>query len=121
LSLSIMEDRVNPLVRRRELVFRVEHPDSATPTAASLRERLAALLGSKPEATFIVNLKGLAGLQRSEGICHIYSSPNDGQNLEPEHIRRLNMTPEERKKVLEDLKKARASKKAKARTKGASA
>jgi len=118
LSLSIQDDRMIPLVRRREIVFLVEHPDSPTPTAFSLKERMGALLGSKPEATFIVSLKGLAGLQRSEGVCHIYSSLSDGQNLEPEHIRRRNMKPEERKKVLEDLKKLKASKKAKARTKG---
>lgn len=117
-SLSILDDRTNPLIRRREIVFQVEHPGSATPTASSLKERLADLLGTKPEATFIVSLRGLAGLQRSKGICHIYSSPTDGQTMEPEHTRRLNMAPDERKKVLEEMKKARASKKAKARTKG---
>lgn len=118
MSLSILNDRTNPLIRRREIVFQVEHLGSATPTASSLKERLAGLLGSKPEATFIVSLRGLAGLQRSEGVCHIYSSPADGQALEPEHTRRLNMAPDEGKKLLEEMKKARASKKAKARTKG---
>jgi len=118
LSLSIIDDRTNPLIRRREIVFQVEHPGSATPTTSSLKERLSGLLGSKPEATYIVSLRGLAGLQRSEGVCHIYTSPADGQTLEPDHTRRLNMAPDERKKVLEEMKKARASKKAKARTKG---
>jgi len=118
LSLSILDDRTNPLIRRREIVFQVEHPGSPTPTASSLKDRLAGLLGSKPEATFIVSLKGLAGLQRSEGVCHIYSSSADGKILEPEHTQRLNMGLDERKKVLEEMKKAKASKKAKARTKG---
>lgn len=118
MSLSISDDKQNPLVRRREIVFHVEHPGSPTPTAFSLRERMAALLGSKPEATFIISLEGLAGLQRARGVCHIYSSPDDGRMLEPEHTLRLNMKPDERRKVVEELKKARASKKAKARVKG---
>ncbi|MGQ9514043.1 MAG: 30S ribosomal protein S24e [Thermoproteota archaeon] len=118
MSLNILEDRQNPLIRRREVVFEVEHPGSPTPTVASIRERLSAFLNSKLEATFVVSLRSMRGLQRSKGICHIYPSLADGKVFEPEHVQRLNMTPEERAKALEELKKLRSAKKAGSRARG---
>ncbi len=118
LSLNVLDDRMNPLVRRREIVFEVEHPGSPTPTVTLLREKLSALVNSKLEATYVVSVKSLSGLQRSRGICHVYSSPEDGRAFEPEHVQRLNMKPEERAKALEALKKSRSAKKVGTRTKG---
>lgn len=118
MSLSILDDRHNPLIRRREIVFEVEHPNSPTPTIASIKERLSALLNSKPEATFVVSLRSMRGLQRSKGVCHVYNNPNDGKIFEPEHIQRCNMPPEERAKALEELKKSRSAKKAGSRARG---
>ncbi|MBO3804223.1 MAG: 30S ribosomal protein S24e [Candidatus Brockarchaeota archaeon] len=118
MSLRVLEERTNPLVRRREVAFEVEHPGSPTPAVASIKERLVALLNSKPEATYVVSLGSLRGLQRSRGLCHVYLSPSDGKAFEPEHVQRLNLQPEERAKALENLKKSRSSRKAGGRVKG---
>jgi len=117
MAIALVKHRENPLLRRREVHFEVEHVGRATPSIAEVRERLTGILNAGPDALYILRLETMTGLNRSRGLCHIYEDAEKGNRLEPEHVRRLNMEPARRGQTLEELKKQRAARKAAARAK----
>ena len=49
MKISILEEKPNPFLRRKELRVEISHPSSATPSKEELRRELARLKGVEEE------------------------------------------------------------------------
>ena len=98
LDIQVIEEKTNPMLNRREVVFKVIH-DESTPTRKSVVERLAATLNSKPGLVFVDSLKTEFGKRETFGYAKIYESAERAKQVERPHIMERNTftKPEETK------------------------
>jgi ribosomal protein S24E len=95
-ELRLLEERYNPLLLRREVIFEADHTGAATPSRPEIAKRISALMNSRPESTVVVKLKTSTGLNLTKGVCHIYDSPQRTLQIEPEYVRLRNLPKEQR-------------------------
>jgi small subunit ribosomal protein S24e len=99
LDIHIIEEKNNPLLNRREVVFKVDH-ESATPSRKSIVDRIAATMNSKEGLVVIDNLKTEFGKRETIGYAKIYETEERAKQVERPHITERNtfVAPEEAKK-----------------------
>jgi small subunit ribosomal protein S24e len=99
LDIKIIEEKNNPLLNRREIVFKVDH-ESATPSRKSIVDRIAATMNSKEGLVVIDNLKTEFGKRETIGYAKIYETEERAKQVERPHITERNtfVAPEEAKK-----------------------
>jgi small subunit ribosomal protein S24e len=99
LDIKIIEEKNNPLLNRREVVFKVDH-ESATPSRKSIVDRIAATMNSKEGLVIIDNLKTEFGKRETIGYAKIYETEERAKQVERPHITERNtfVAPEEAKK-----------------------
>jgi small subunit ribosomal protein S24e len=98
LDIQIIEEKNNPLLNRREVVFRVNH-ESATPSRKSIVDRIAATMNSKEGLVIVDNLKTEFGKRETIGYAKIYETVERVNQVERPHIVERNtfVKPEEAK------------------------
>jgi|FaiFalFF_MnMetaG_3_1042247.scaffolds.fasta_scaffold00085_26 ribosomal protein S24E len=110
MEMKILEDRENLLLGRRELL--VEFPGGAGKVSRREAMRMvAAQLGVEPEKVIPVRLEGTAGLPNLIARIYIYQDPRRAARHLPEHVFLRNLEKGERKRVLDEMRKARAARK----------
>ena len=99
LDIKIIEEKNNPLLNRREVVFKVDH-ESATPSRKSIVDRIAATMNSKEGLVIVDNLKTEFGKRETIGYAKIYETEERAKQVERPHIIERNtfVAPEEAKK-----------------------
>lgn len=99
MDIHIIEEKNNPLLNRREIVFKVDH-ESATPTRKSIVDRIAATMNSKEGLVIVDNLKTEFGKRETIGYAKIYETEERAKQVERPHITERNtfVAPEEAKK-----------------------
>jgi small subunit ribosomal protein S24e len=85
LDLQVIQETGNPLLNRREIVFKVIH-DEATPSRKSVVDRLAATLNSKPGLVFVDRLRTEFGKRETIGYAKIYETAERAKEIERPHI-----------------------------------
>jgi small subunit ribosomal protein S24e len=89
LDIQVIEEKNNPNLNRREIVFKVIH-DASTPTRKSVVERLAATLNSKSSLVFVDSLKTEFGKRETIGYAKIYETAERATQVERVHIIKRN-------------------------------
>lgn len=99
MDIHIIEEKNNPLLNRREVVFKVDH-ESATPSRKSIVDRIAATMNSKEGLVIVDNLKTEFGKRETIGYAKIYETEERAKQVERPHITERNtfVAPEEAKK-----------------------
>jgi len=83
---EIVEERYNPLIRRREIVISVFHGGEGTPSRGFLKKAVAALYNVDPSLVYIRSVKTEYGMGVSTARVHIYESAERARLFEPEHV-----------------------------------
>jgi small subunit ribosomal protein S24e len=98
LDIKIIEDKNNPLLNRREVVFKVSY-DAATPSRKSIVDRIAATMNSKEGLVIVDNLRTEFGKRETIGYAKIYENAERARQVERVHITERNTfaKPEEAK------------------------
>ena len=98
MDIQVIEEKNNPNLNRREIVFKVIH-DESTPSRKSVVERLAATLNSKSSLVFVDSLKTEFGKRETIGYAKIYETAERAKQVERVHIIERNTftKPEEAK------------------------
>jgi len=104
-SLEVVQERENKLVGRKELVVSIKHVGLGTPSRYEIRERISKMFNVSLELVYVRNLRTEYGKGESFAEVHIYEDQKRALEFEPEYIRIRNLSPEERKKVLESMKR----------------
>lgn len=79
-------DIYNPVLKRREVTFYVEHMAAATPKLYDLRKQVAAKYSTDEALVFIRSLRTPTGTSKVVGEVEVYDSVEDVRILVPQHI-----------------------------------
>ncbi len=110
---KIVEDRKNPLLRRRELLVEIWHIGLPTPTRLEVRQKVAEMLGVNVDSVFVRHIYTEFGWGKSKVEVHVYDDPEFGKKIEPLYIQLRNMPKEEAEKLREEIRQKKAQKKKK--------
>ncbi|MCS7132073.1 MAG: 30S ribosomal protein S24e [Hadesarchaea archaeon] len=94
MKVEITQKIENPLLRRTEIKFRVDHTGGPTPSRRDVRAQLAAQLGLSEDLVIIEKMASLFGRQQASGIARAYGSRELLEKLEPRYLLKRNF-PEE--------------------------
>jgi ribosomal protein S24E len=95
MKLKIVSKDQNPLIKRREVTFSVEHTETGgTPTRIEVRKQLAKVLKTNIDLVYIKQLETKTGTRISFGEANAYDSVEQAKRMEPKHIIARNMLPE---------------------------
>ena len=83
---EVVEDRYNPLIRRRELKLRIIHVLKSTPMRIQVRLSVAKAYGVDVSRVYVRNIRTEYGIGRSIAEVHIYDEVERALAFEPKHI-----------------------------------
>ncbi|RLE57745.1 MAG: 30S ribosomal protein S24e [Thermoprotei archaeon] len=111
IKLEVIRERDNPLIGRKEITGYLHHHAKGTPQRYEVRRRIAEIFKVPLEVVYVRSIQTEFGWGRSKIEIHIYRDPKRAEEIEPLHIRLKNLPPEERKAKLQELRKAKESRK----------
>ena len=95
MKVNIISKKQNPLLKRKEVTFSVDHAQNGgTPSRVGIRKQLASLLQTKPEMVYVKNLETKTGQMIAIGKANVYDSIEQGKLMEPKHVIARNALPE---------------------------
>lgn len=98
MEVKILSENVNPLLKRREVVFQVDHDQTgSTPPRLEVKNAIARLLKIDANLVFIKKLETKTGTRKAVGLANVYDSIEHAKLIEPEYIVKRNMPPEKPK------------------------
>jgi small subunit ribosomal protein S24e len=98
MEVKIVSSKSNPLLKRKEVQFSIEHgPQSKTPARLDVRKALASELKLAEELIFIRDMRTLTGTGTTMGHANAYQTAAQAKVVEPEYIVKRN-TPSEKPK-----------------------
>jgi ribosomal protein S24E len=107
MKLKIVSKEQNPLMKRNEVTFRVEHAQTGgTPTRVEVRKQLATLLKTDLALVYVKQLETKTGTMVAIGEANAYDSVEQAKLVEPEHIIVRNAIPEEKPEEPEEAQAA---------------
>jgi len=95
MNVNIISKKQNPLIKRKEVTFSVDHAQNGgTPTRVAVGNQLASLLKTKSELVYVKNLKTKRGTMVAVGEANVYDSIEQAKLMEPKHVIARNALPE---------------------------
>ena len=95
MKVKIASQGYNPLLKRKEVTFEVEHEETGgTPSRFEVRKRLASLLNEDLELVYVKKLETKTGTIVAVGEANVYGAIEQAQLVEPEHIIARNAPPQ---------------------------
>jgi len=86
MEIRIVEERTNPLLKRHELRFEVDHATAATPTRDSVRTELAKAVHASKDRVIIERMHARFGTAVTRGEANIYDNAEAAKSISREHI-----------------------------------
>ena len=97
MKVKITSDRKNPLLKRREVDFRVEHEQTGrTPPRLDVKKAIAAELKTSEDLVFVKKVQTKTGTRTAVGVANVYESIEQAKLVEPEYIIKRNVPPKEK-------------------------
>ena len=91
MEVKIVSSKDNPLLKRKEVNFMIEHgPQGKTPGRLEVRKALAAELKLGDELVFVQSMKTLTGTSTAFGAANAYEKVEQAKLIEPEYIVKRN-------------------------------
>jgi ribosomal protein S24E len=108
MKINIISKEQNPLIKRREVKFSVDHSDvGSTPSRIEVNKQLASMLKAKVEFVFIKHLETKTGTMITVGEANVYDSVEQAKFMEPKHIIGRNLVPEKANEPKEEEPQAK--------------
>lgn len=86
MKIQITQQKKNPLQKRNEVYFSVEHAGESTPKRNAVAEELAKVLKSKRGCLVVDHMDSVYGKGVSEGYVKVYESKEAALEFENEHL-----------------------------------
>lgn len=101
MKVTITQQEYNPLLKRKEIAFEVDHKQTrGTPTRLEVRNALAEMLKAKPEVVCVKRIETKTGTMIAVGEANAYDTVEQAKLIEPKYIIERN-TPKEKKETEE--------------------
>ena len=92
---KIISERENPLLKRKEVIFQVEHNQTgSTPPRLEIRKAIASVLKTDMDSVFVKKVETKTGTHTAVGVANVYVSSEQARLIEPEFVIRRNAPPE---------------------------
>lgn len=109
MEIKITQQRYNALLKRKEVVFEVEHSQTkGTPSRLEMRARLAELLKTNLDVVYIRKVETKSGTMMAVGEANAYDGSEQAKLIEPAYIVARN-TPKEKKETAEKPEEPKAA------------
>jgi len=103
MEVKIITQKANPLLKRKEIQFHVEHDKTgSTPPKQEIRKAVAAALKANIDLVFIKKFETETGMHTAVGLANIYDSTEQAKLIEPHYIIKRNIPPEKPKEEAKD-------------------
>ncbi len=99
LEIVVANEKKNQLLGRTELIVQVKHLGQATPNRQTLRKEIGRNQKASPEQVYIQKIVTDYGAGISDCIVNIYKTVKQGEESEPEYMRKRNAPPEAKKEA----------------------
>jgi small subunit ribosomal protein S24e len=94
LKIKILSKKHNPLLKRQEVLFEVDHSqEGETSSRLELRKSLASMLKVDLDRVFVERVETKTGTMIALGEANAYESPDQARLVEREHIITRNAPP----------------------------
>jgi small subunit ribosomal protein S24e len=98
MEVKILSEKKNPLLKRREISFQVEHTQTGcTPPRLEIRKAVAIALKTDTDSVFVKKLETTTGTHVAIGVANVYDSVEQAELIEPEYIFKRNVPAEKPK------------------------
>jgi small subunit ribosomal protein S24e len=104
MEIKIVSQRENPLLKRREVEFHLQHGTGSTPPRSEVKRAVATALKSSADLVFIKKFVTKTGTHSAVGTANLYESIEQARLVEPEYIVKRNMPPEKPKEEAKEQK-----------------
>jgi len=95
MKVNIISKEQNPLLKRKEVTFSVDHAQNGgTPTRVDVGNQLASLLKTRLELVYVKKFKTKRGTMVAVGEANVYESIEQAKLMEPKHILARNAPPD---------------------------
>jgi len=96
MKVKIISKEYNPLLKRKEVTFKVEHAETGgTPNRFEVKKQLAALLKADLELVYVRKMETKTGTTTAVGEADAYDSVEQAKIVEPKHIVARNVPPKQ--------------------------
>lgn len=107
MKLKVTAQDYNPLLKRKEVTFEVEHaPKEGTPTRTELRKDLAENLKANVDLIFIKRAVTKKGSMLTVGEANVYDTQEQVKIVEADHIITRNVPPQPKQQEEAEAPKA---------------
>lgn len=90
MKMEITQKNENPLQKRTEVLFTVEHVGESTPGRNAIAEEIAKKMKSKRECVVVDSMESVYGIGKSKGYAKVYDSKEAALEFESEHLLKRN-------------------------------
>jgi small subunit ribosomal protein S24e len=106
MEVKIVSKKYNPLLKRKEVIFEVEHEKvKGTPPRLEIRAKLADMLKMKLEQVYVRKMETRTGTMIALGEANAYDTIDQAMLIEPKYVIERN-TPKEKANETGKPKKA---------------
>jgi small subunit ribosomal protein S24e len=99
MEIEVIDKRVNPLLNRTEVKFRIVHDAASTPARKDVREAVAKVMGATKEKVVIDHMSSVFGKAETHGYAKVYKTKIEAMTVENEKIRKKHGLIEPKKKA----------------------
>lgn len=86
MDVEIVKKHENPLLNRTDVTFKITHPKEKTPQRQSVRDKIAATIGTPRDAVIIGYMRSHFGTPTSEGFAKCYQTADIAKKTEPQYV-----------------------------------
>lgn len=98
MEIRILAENDNVLLKRKEVVFQVDHNQTgSTPPRLEVKNALAKILKKDANLVFIKKFETRTGTHTAIGVANVYDSIEQAKLIEPKYIIDRNIPPEKPK------------------------
>ena len=95
MDIKIISKKENPLLKRKEVQFKVEQGlKGKTPARLDVKRSLAGELQVSDQLVFIKRMKTMTGTSTAVGDANAYETLEQAKRIEPDYIIKRNSPPE---------------------------
>ena len=95
MEITITERKENPVLKREEITFTIDHEGENTPSRDVIASKLAAIVNADKDRTILKKINTQFGKHEAIGSANLYPTKEDAFNIEPNHILKRNGLIEE--------------------------
>jgi len=98
MDVQITSEKENPLLKRKEVSFQLEHGQAgSTPARLEIRKAVAGKLKTSEDLVFVKRFNTKTGTHVARGIAHVYDSVEQAKVVEPKYMLKRYAPPEKPK------------------------